>query len=144
MYIIWLFLIFSRILFVFLLFSFLCMPSHFSRVWLFETLWTVSLCPWDSLDKNTGVGSMPFAKESSRPRDRTHLSNVSCFGRQVLYPLAPPGKPPIILLIDIHTYHTTTENSCVILFEVMLLALRKLFSLKYQIFNWTFIYLEFL
>ena len=29
-----------------------------SRVWFFETLWTVAplLCPWDSLGKNTGMG----------------------------------------------------------------------------------------
>ena len=35
-----------------------CMPSHFSCVWLFVTIWTVScrlLCPWDSPGKNTGV-----------------------------------------------------------------------------------------
>ena len=33
--------------------------SHFSHIWLFVTLWTVparSLCPWESLGKNTGVG----------------------------------------------------------------------------------------
>ena len=37
-----------------------CMLSCFSRVWLFETLWTIAcqapLCPWDSPGKNTGVG----------------------------------------------------------------------------------------
>ena len=93
---------------------------------------------------------MPFTRESSRPRDQARLAYVSRFGRQVLYPPAPPAKPPIILLIDIHTYHTTTENSCVIFLKFyfifklyitvlvlpnMLLALRKLFSLKYRIFN---------
>ena len=34
-------------------------PSHFSRVRLFATPWTLVhrlLCPWDSADKNTGVG----------------------------------------------------------------------------------------
>ena len=31
------------------------MISCFSRVWLFVMLWTVPLCPWDSLGKNTGV-----------------------------------------------------------------------------------------
>ena len=37
----------------------LCMPSCFSCVQLFATLWTVPsrlLCLWDSPDKNTGVG----------------------------------------------------------------------------------------
>ena len=36
------------------------MLSHFSHVRLFATLWTVAhqvLCPWDSPDKNIGVGS---------------------------------------------------------------------------------------
>ena len=32
--------------------------SHFSRVWLFVTLWTIArlLLPWDSPSKNIGVG----------------------------------------------------------------------------------------
>ena len=29
-------------------------------------------CPWDSPDKNTGVGCVPSSKESSWPKDRTH------------------------------------------------------------------------
>ena len=36
----------------------MCVLSHFSRVWLFETLWTVAArlrCPWDSPGKNTGM-----------------------------------------------------------------------------------------
>ena len=36
-----------------------CVLSHFSRVQLFATLWTVVLqvlCPWNSPGKNTGVG----------------------------------------------------------------------------------------
>ena len=36
---------------------------------------------------------MPSSKGSSWPRDQTHMSYVSCIGRQVLLPLAPPGKP---------------------------------------------------
>ena len=40
----------------------LCVLNHFTHVPLFVTLWTVarqaplSLCPWDSPGKNTGVG----------------------------------------------------------------------------------------
>ena len=38
----------------------LCTLSHFSRIQLFVTLWTVALprllCPWASPGKNTGVG----------------------------------------------------------------------------------------
>ena len=39
------------------------MRSHFSRVWLFATLWTIParlLCPWDSPGKHTGVGCHAF------------------------------------------------------------------------------------
>ena len=43
------------------------------------------LCPWDSSGKNTGVGCHTFFWGSSQPRDRTHVSCVSCIGRQVLF-----------------------------------------------------------
>ena len=36
--------------------------------------------------------AMSFSRGSSQPRDWTHVSQVSCVGRQVLYP-EPPGKP---------------------------------------------------
>ena len=37
--------------------------------------------------------AMPSSRGSSQPRDRTHVSYVSCIGRQVFFlPLAPPGK----------------------------------------------------
>ena len=35
------------------------------------------LCPWDFPDENTGV-SCHLSRRSSRPRDRTHVSCVSC------------------------------------------------------------------
>ena len=34
--------------------------------------------------KNTGVGCHFLPQGSSRPRDRTHISRISCTGRQVL------------------------------------------------------------
>ena len=34
-------------------------------------------CPCDSSGKNTGVGCMPSSRESSRPRDPTHIFYVS-------------------------------------------------------------------
>ena len=37
----------------------------------------------------------PSSRGSSQARDRTHISYVSFIGRQVLLPLAPPGKPCI-------------------------------------------------
>ena len=68
----------------------LCVLSHFNR--LFATLWTIApspnprlLCPRDSTGKNTGVGCMPTSRGSSLSGDWTHLSYVSCIGRQVLY-----------------------------------------------------------
>ena len=32
------------------------------------------LCPWNSPDKNPGVNSIPFSRESSQPWDRTQVS----------------------------------------------------------------------
>ena len=37
--------------------------------------------------------AMPSSKGSSPPRELTWISYVSCIGRHVLFPLAPPGKP---------------------------------------------------
>ena len=59
------------------------MLSYFSRVRLCDP--TGHSPPWDSPGKNTGVGCMPSSRGSSRPRDRTHISCISCTGRQVLY-----------------------------------------------------------
>ena len=41
--------------------------------------------------------AMPCSRGSSWPRDQTHVSYVSCIGRQIL-PLAPPGKPIYIYI----------------------------------------------
>ena len=35
------------------------------------------LCPWNFPGKNTGVGCIPFSKESSRPRDQTWVSYIA-------------------------------------------------------------------
>ena len=37
--------------------------------------------------------AMSSSRESSQPRDGTHVSYIFCFGRQGALPLAPPGKP---------------------------------------------------
>ena len=42
------------------------------------------LCPWNSQGKNARV-AMPSFPGSSRLRDQTRVSYVSCIGRQVLY-----------------------------------------------------------
>ena len=49
-------------------------------------LWpTQLLCPRDSPGKNTGVGSMPSSRGSTGPRDRAHISCVSCVSKWILY-----------------------------------------------------------
>ena len=40
-----------------------------SRVWLFS--------PWNSSGQNTGVGTFPFSRGSSLPRDRTQVSHIA-------------------------------------------------------------------
>ena len=66
-----------------------CVRSQsLSRVQIFATPWTVAHqapCTWDFPGKNTGVGCISSSRGSSRPRDRTRVSCVSCFGRWVLY-----------------------------------------------------------
>ena len=60
--------------------------SHFSHVSLFATLWTVAC----QVPLSIGIlqarilkwVAMPSSRGSSWPRDRTHLSYVSCIGRQ--------------------------------------------------------------
>ena len=61
-----------------------------SRVRLFETPWTVCSPPASSV---RGIfqarilewGAISFSRESSQPKEQTHVSCVSCIGRQILY-----------------------------------------------------------
>ena len=59
------------------------------------------LCPWNSLGKNTGVGYLSFSRESSWPRDWTHVSCVSCIGKRILYHCANH----IYIHIYMHTHN---------------------------------------
>ena len=79
----------------------LCMLGDFSRVWLFVILWLPH--PWDSPDKNTGVGCRAFHQgifptQGSNP-------HLFCFLHWQVrsLPLAPPGKPRFIqeILMDL-------------------------------------------
>ena len=47
--------------------------------------------------------AISFPRGSSLPRDWTRVSCASCIDRQVLYHLAPPGKPYIDISIDTDT-----------------------------------------
>ena len=61
-----------------------CMRSHFSRVRLCEILWTVAarlLCPWDSPDKNIGVGYHTLYV--TLQREYMHKWTWLCFSRNL-------------------------------------------------------------
>ena len=62
-----------------------CVPSH---VKLFATPWTTALrVPVHGIFQARMLewAAISSSRRSSQPRDRTHVSNVSCIGRQVLY-----------------------------------------------------------
>ena len=52
------------------------------------------LCPWNFPGKNTV--SFSFSRGLSWPRDWTHISCVSCTGRQVVYQLSHQGSSNIV------------------------------------------------
>ena len=43
--------------------------------------------------------TMPFSRVSATSRDRICISHISSIGRQVLLPLAPPGKTNMVIII---------------------------------------------
>ena len=43
------------------------------------------ICPWDFQARILEWVAMPSSRGSSQPRDQTHVSYISCIGRQVLY-----------------------------------------------------------
>ena len=45
--------------------------------------------------------AIPFSRGSSRPRDRNHVSWVSCIGRQILYHWATREALPVTLAVGI-------------------------------------------
>ena len=75
----------------------MCVLGRFSQVLFFATLWTLAsqalltkgilqarILEWDA---------MPSSKRSSQPRDQSHISCVSCIGRQILYHWCHLGSP---------------------------------------------------
>ena len=67
-----------------------CILSRFSHAQLFATLWTVAHSPGSSVHgivqaRTLEWVTMPFSKGSSQPRDRIHVSCISCIGRLILY-----------------------------------------------------------
>ena len=77
-----------------------CVLSHFSRVWLFATLWTNML-----VFSVHGIPqarilewvAMPSSRRSSQPRDRTLYVLCLLHWEVGSLPLAPPGKPLLML-----------------------------------------------
>ena len=83
-----------------------------SLVWL--------LCPWDSADKNTGVGfhvSMPSSRGSSQSRDQTRIAYVSCIGRQVLYLQHHLGSPLVCIRSIILNFPKNLRKHCILNME---------------------------
>ena len=75
-----------------------CMLSHFSRVQLFTTLWTVARQAPLSMGilqaKTLEWVAMPSSRGSSWPRDRTCISHIHLLHWQAgSLPLVLPGKP---------------------------------------------------
>ena len=60
-----------------------CVPSLFSRVWLFANPWTVAL--QDPLSMGFSRHEYWSGLPCPQPRDWTHISRASCIGRRVLY-----------------------------------------------------------
>ena len=62
-----------------------CVCSVISNSWDPMDCSLPGFCPWNSPDKNTGVGCRFLLQGSSQPKDRTHVSYVCCIVRQILY-----------------------------------------------------------
>ena len=75
----------------------MCMLNHFSCVLLFATLWTEAHqapLPIGFSRQECWSGlPCPSPGGSSQSRDLTHISNVSCIGRWLLYHQHHPGSP---------------------------------------------------
>ena len=86
--------------------------SCFSYVWLFVTRWTYSL-PGSSVHGILQARILEWvAVPSSRgfpwPRDETHVTYVSCTGRQVLYHL----RSPILVVPPDYNHLHTLKSYC--------------------------------
>ena len=83
----------------------LLLLNHFSCVWLFATLWTVTHQAPLSMGilqaKILEWVAVPSSMGSSRPRDQTCISYVSCTGRWALYHWHHLGRPTITQPLEI-------------------------------------------
>ena len=76
----------------------LYMLSHFSRVWLFETLRIVAYQVPLSMGffRQEYWSGLPFLRGSSQPRDWAHISCGSCIAGG-FFTAEPPGDPWVLL-----------------------------------------------
>ena len=90
------------------------LPSCFSCVELFVTLWTVACqapCPRDSPARIPEWVAMSSSRGSSRPRDPTHI----CIGRQGLYHSHHLGSPAPLITAQLGDFHSPLMYSGVFL-----------------------------
>ena len=82
-----------------------CVFSHFSRVQLFATLWTVAHPAPLSLGilqlRILDWVATPPSRGSSLSRNQTSISFVSCIGRRVLYHCGHLGSPYQVYLLQV-------------------------------------------
>ena len=92
-----------------------CMLSWFSHIWLYTTLRTVACqAPLPLGFSRQGYWSRsPSSRGPSQLRDQTHVSDISCIGRQVLYhPGSPNERLGIFLRFLIQNCLTALQKDC--------------------------------
>ena len=93
----------------------------FSHVQLFASPWTTvdcsqpGACLWN-FPRILEWAAISYSKGSSQARDQTHVSCVSCTGRQILLPLPPPGKTNSHVVLTPAPQPQITERALYVLF----------------------------
>ena len=99
-----------------------CVLSPFSHVWFFVIPWTVALQAPLSMGfsrQEFGGVFVPSSRESSRPKDWTNVSYISCIGRQV-FTISNTWEAPFsftIVLIFAHLINYSRELSILTIFK---------------------------
>ena len=113
------------------------------------------LCPWSSPDKSPGWVAISYSKGAFRPIDWTHVSCISCIGRQIIYHCAiyltgnnaavnmgvqiPLWDPVFISLEYMCTDVGVCENSTSFIFSLWIMPVKKIFlRLKARVLVFTF------
>ena len=67
---------------------------------------------------------MPFLRESSQPRDQTHVSYVSCLGRWIVYLSCHLGSPVLKPFLDLNLHQKSKDGFLYHLYLLHNLSLR--------------------